>query len=55
MNVPKFVFAFGAAPTSVRTCRTRDMPIGIIIAMVAASDTNIETMPTISMYINVSR
>jgi hypothetical protein len=40
-----------ARPGSIipRTCRTSDMPIGIIMAIVAASETNIETIPTVAM------
>ena len=49
MNAAKFVRSPAGAPAIVQVCRTTDMPIGIVIAMVAASDTNIEMMPTMAM------
>jgi hypothetical protein len=48
-NAAKLGCVDGARPAMAPACRTRDMPIGIVIAIVAASETHVEITPTIAM------
>ena len=49
MNAEKLVAPAGVASDMVQVWRTTDIPMGMVIATVAASETNIEIAATISM------